>query len=104
MTQANLFDRMPLRITIYWQAMVDILRDGVLRRHELKLTAQHRLIPEHLSQRPPSYLLIAGFVFTQASSGFEETAGACSVQVGNIADQGRSSVTFTATVDTSEDK
>ena len=47
------------------QAKVELLRNGKKSDAELSLSAVNRLIPEHLDNRPPSYLILAGLVFTQ---------------------------------------
>ena len=44
---------------------MEVLRAGKVRQMELTLSVYNRLIPEHLSNRPPTYYIIAGFVFTQ---------------------------------------
>lgn len=46
-------------------ADVEVMRNGKTMRAQLQLSEYNRLIPEHLSNRPPSYLIISGFVFTQ---------------------------------------
>lgn len=59
------------------QAAVKVLRGGKVLDLEMRLSTYNRLIPEHLNQRPPSYLVIAGFVFTQASTPLISTKSSC---------------------------
>ena len=46
-------------------AEMELIRGGKTMHTQLQLLQYTRLIPEHLSNRPPSYLIISGFVFTQ---------------------------------------
>ena len=49
------------------QATVELLRNGKKMDAEISLSSVNRLIPEHLDNRPPSYLILAGLIFTQVS-------------------------------------
>ena len=44
---------------------MEILRNGKKIDAEISLSNVNRLIPEHLDNRPPSYLILAGLIFTQ---------------------------------------
>nr|POE83620.1 protease do-like 9 [Quercus suber] len=48
-------------------ALVKVLRDSKVLEFNIKLTTHKRLIPAHIRGRPPSYYIIAGFVFTSVS-------------------------------------
>ncbi|KAK8534034.1 hypothetical protein V6N13_028285 [Hibiscus sabdariffa] len=45
-------------------ASVNVLRDSKILSYDIKLTTHKKLIPAHTSGKPPSYYIIAGFVFT----------------------------------------
>lgn len=45
-------------------ALVKVLRDTKIFEFDIKLATHKRLIPVHTSGKPPSYYIIAGFVFT----------------------------------------
>ncbi|GLT33296.1 hypothetical protein SLA2020_078980 [Shorea laevis] len=45
-------------------AMVTVLRNSKILEFNIKLSTHKRLIPAHTSGKPPSYYIIAGFVFT----------------------------------------
>ncbi|CAA7407113.1 unnamed protein product [Spirodela intermedia] len=45
-------------------ALVKILRKSEVHEFNVKLETHKRLIPAHIKGRPPSYYIIAGFVFT----------------------------------------
>ncbi|TYH99619.1 hypothetical protein ES332_A11G078900v1 [Gossypium tomentosum] len=45
-------------------ALVKVLRDSKILEFDIKLATHKRLIPAHTSGTPPSYFIIAGFVFT----------------------------------------
>ncbi|GMI98180.1 degradation of periplasmic proteins 9, DegP protease 9 [Hibiscus trionum] len=45
-------------------ALVEVLRDSKILKWDIKLATHKRLIPAHTSGKPPSYYIIAGFVFT----------------------------------------
>ncbi|KAB2633391.1 protease Do-like 9 [Pyrus ussuriensis x Pyrus communis] len=46
---------------------VKVLRNSEILNFEIKLASHKRLIPAHNKGRPPSYYIIAGFVFTAVS-------------------------------------
>lgn len=48
-------------------ALVKVLRDSEVLEFNIGLAAHKRLIPAHIKGRPPSYFIIAGFVFTMVS-------------------------------------
>ncbi|THU43773.1 hypothetical protein C4D60_Mb02t00310 [Musa balbisiana] len=48
-------------------ALVKVLRDSKLHEFNIKLATHKRLIPAHIKGKPPSYYIIAGFVFTAIS-------------------------------------
>lgn len=48
-------------------AAVRVLRNSVILNFDIKLVTHKRLIPAHNRGRPPSYYIIAGFVFTTVS-------------------------------------
>nr|DAD34649.1 TPA_asm: hypothetical protein HUJ06_005289 [Nelumbo nucifera] len=48
-------------------AVVKVLRDSEILEFNIKLATYKRLIPAHIKGRPPSYYIIAGFVFTMVS-------------------------------------
>ena len=54
------------------QAKVELLRNGKTIEAELCLSAVNRLIPEHLDNQPPSYLILAGLIFTQVARGYSK--------------------------------
>ena len=60
-----LLGRLKHSLASYVQGKLEVLRAGKVRQMELTLSVYNRLIPEHLSNRPPTYYIIAGFVFTQ---------------------------------------
>ncbi|KAH7577390.1 hypothetical protein JRO89_XS01G0243900 [Xanthoceras sorbifolium] len=45
-------------------AVVKVLRNSEILEFNIKLATHKRLIPAHINSRPPSYYIIAGFVFT----------------------------------------
>ncbi|GLU11215.1 hypothetical protein SLE2022_279750 [Rubroshorea leprosula] len=45
-------------------AVVKVLRNSKIFEFNIKLSTQNRLIPVHTNGKPPSYHIIAGFVFT----------------------------------------
>ncbi|XP_043724938.1 protease Do-like 9 [Telopea speciosissima] len=45
-------------------AVVKVLRNSEILEFNIKLATHKRLIPAHIKGRPPSYYIIAGFVFT----------------------------------------
>ncbi|GMN45835.1 hypothetical protein TIFTF001_015023 [Ficus carica] len=49
------------------KAAVRVLRDPEILNFDIKLVTHKRLIPAHNRGRPPSYYIIAGFVFTTVS-------------------------------------
>eukprot|EP00252_Welwitschia_mirabilis_P012102 TRINITY_DN2692_c0_g1_i4.p1 TRINITY_DN2692_c0_g1~~TRINITY_DN2692_c0_g1_i4.p1 ORF type:complete len:755 (-),score=151.93 TRINITY_DN2692_c0_g1_i4:281-2545(-) len=48
-------------------AKVKILRDSKVYEFDIELSTQKRLVPAHIKGRPPSYYIIAGFVFSAVS-------------------------------------
>ncbi|KAJ8452407.1 hypothetical protein Cgig2_006212 [Carnegiea gigantea] len=48
-------------------AEIKVLRDSVTHKFNIKLGTHRRLIPAHSKGRPPSYYIVAGFVFTTVS-------------------------------------
>ncbi|KAK9272004.1 hypothetical protein L1049_002373 [Liquidambar formosana] len=48
-------------------AQVKVLRNSEILEFSIKLATHKRLIPAHIKGRPPSYYIIAGFVFTAVS-------------------------------------
>ncbi|XP_059645659.1 protease Do-like 9 [Cornus florida] len=48
-------------------AAIKVLRDSKTFKLDIKLATHRRLIPAHNKGRPPSYYIIAGFVFTTVS-------------------------------------
>lgn len=48
-------------------ALVKVLRDSKILQFDIKLATHKRLIPAHTSGKPPSYYIIAGFVFTSVT-------------------------------------
>ncbi|KAL6960640.1 Protease Do-like 9 [Sarracenia purpurea var. burkii] len=48
-------------------ALVKVLRNSNTLEFNLKLGTHKRLIPAHIKGRPPSYYIVAGFVFTAVS-------------------------------------
>ncbi|KAJ4729166.1 Protease Do-like 9 [Melia azedarach] len=45
-------------------AVIKVLRNSEIHEFKIKLSTHKRLIPAHINGRPPSYYIIAGFVFT----------------------------------------
>lgn len=48
-------------------ALVKVLRNSEMLEFNIKLGTHKRLIPAHIKGRPPSYYIVAGFVFTAVS-------------------------------------
>ncbi|XP_039068243.1 protease Do-like 9 [Hibiscus syriacus] len=48
-------------------ASVKVLRDSKILYYDIKLATHKKLIPAHTSGKPPSYYIIAGFVFTSVT-------------------------------------
>ncbi|CAN6831863.1 unnamed protein product [Brassica oleracea] len=48
-------------------ALVKILRNREILEFNVKLAIHKKLIPAHISGKPPSYFIVAGFVFTTVS-------------------------------------
>ncbi|PKA52661.1 Protease Do-like 9 [Apostasia shenzhenica] len=48
-------------------ALVQVLRSGKIHEFNIRLATHKRLIPSHIKGKPPSYYIIAGFVFTAIS-------------------------------------
>jgi len=48
-------------------ALVKVLRDSEILEFNIRLETHKRLIPAHIKGKPPSYYIIAGFVFTAVS-------------------------------------
>jgi hypothetical protein len=49
------------------KARVKVLRNSKIREFNIKLATHKRLVPAHIKGRPPSYYIVAGFVFTAIS-------------------------------------
>lgn len=49
------------------KALVKILRSSKIYEFNIKLATHKRLMPAHIGGKPPSYYIIAGFVFTAVS-------------------------------------
>ncbi|KAL8231565.1 hypothetical protein R6Q57_001343 [Mikania cordata] len=49
------------------KALVKILRNSKIKEFHIKLSTHKRLIPAHIGGKPPSYYIIAGFVFAAVS-------------------------------------
>ncbi|KAK8455192.1 hypothetical protein SEVIR_4G101800v4 [Setaria viridis] len=49
------------------KARVKLLRNSKIHEYNIKLATHKRLIPAHIKGRPPSYYIVAGFVFTVVS-------------------------------------
>ncbi|KAF8723565.1 hypothetical protein HU200_021519 [Digitaria exilis] len=49
------------------KARVKVLRNSKIHEFNIKLATHKRLIPAHIKGRPPSYYIVAGFVFTVVS-------------------------------------
>ncbi|PQM32897.1 protease Do-like 9 [Prunus yedoensis var. nudiflora] len=48
-------------------ALVKVLRNSEIIEYNIKLSTHKRLIPAHINGKPPSYYIIAGFVFAAVS-------------------------------------
>ncbi|KAL8097956.1 protease Do-like 9 [Apium graveolens] len=48
-------------------AAITVLRNSETLKFDIKLASNRKLIPVHIKGRPPSYYIIAGFVFTTVS-------------------------------------
>lgn len=48
-------------------AAIKVLRDSAICKFDINLASHRKLIPAHNKGRPPSYYIIAGFVFTTVS-------------------------------------
>ncbi|XP_074564422.1 protease Do-like 9 isoform X2 [Curcuma longa] len=49
------------------KALIKVLRNSKVHEFEIKLASQKRFIPSHIKGKPPSYYIIAGFVFSAIS-------------------------------------
>ncbi|CAI0455429.1 unnamed protein product [Linum tenue] len=49
------------------KALVKVLRDSKVLEFKIKLQPHKRLIPAHINGKPPSYYIVAGFVFSAVS-------------------------------------
>jgi hypothetical protein len=49
------------------KACVRVMRNSKIHEFNIKLATHKRLIPAHIKGRPPSYYIVAGFVFTAVS-------------------------------------
>ncbi|OWM71569.1 hypothetical protein CDL15_Pgr005756 [Punica granatum] len=49
------------------KALVKVLRNSEILEYNIKLATHKRLIPAHIKGKPPSYYIIAGFVFSAVS-------------------------------------
>lgn len=61
-------------------ALVKILRKSEVHEFNVKLETHKRLIPAHIKGRPPSYYIIAGFVFTCISVPYLRSEVSCSYE------------------------
>ncbi|MBA0639363.1 hypothetical protein Goklo_022401 [Gossypium klotzschianum] len=59
---------------------VKVLRNSEILNFNIKLTSHRRLIPAHNKGRPPSYYIIAGFVFTTVSVPYLRSEVCCLLQ------------------------
>lgn len=48
-------------------AIIKVLRNGKIHEFNIRLATHKRLVPAHIKGRPPSYYIVAGFVFTAIS-------------------------------------
>lgn len=48
-------------------ALVKVLRSSEILEFNIKLATHKRLVPAHIRGRPPSYYIVAGFVFMTVS-------------------------------------
>ncbi|CDP02143.1 unnamed protein product [Coffea canephora] len=48
-------------------AAVKVLRNSMMFEFSIKLATHKRLIPAHIREKPPSYYIVGGFVFTAVS-------------------------------------
>ncbi|RZC61718.1 hypothetical protein C5167_023487 [Papaver somniferum] len=51
-------------------AIIEVLRDSKILEFNIKLATRKRLIPANIKGNPPSYYIVAGFVFTVVSIPF----------------------------------
>ena len=49
------------------KALIKVLRDSKVHEFKIKLATHKRLIAAHVKGRPPSYYIVAGFVFAAVS-------------------------------------
>jgi PDZ domain len=49
------------------KAHVEVLRNSEILEFSIKLDTHKRLVPAHIKGSPPSYYIVAGFVFTAVS-------------------------------------
>lgn len=49
------------------KALVKVLRNSETFEFNIKLATHTRLIPAHINGKPPSYYIVAGFVFSAVS-------------------------------------
>lgn len=49
------------------KALVKVLRNSKILEFSIKLATHKRLVPAHIKGRPPSYYIVAGFVFAAVS-------------------------------------
>lgn len=49
------------------KALVKVLRNSETFEFNIKLATHTRLIPAHIKGKPPSYYIVAGFVFSAVS-------------------------------------
>lgn len=59
-------------------AAIKVLRNCEILTFDIKLATHKRLIPAHVKGRPPSYYIIAGFVFTTVSVPYLRSEVCCS--------------------------
>jgi hypothetical protein len=49
------------------KALVKVLRDSKVHEFKIRLATHKRLVAAHVKGRPPSYYIVAGFVFAAVS-------------------------------------
>lgn len=60
---------------------IKVLRNSEILNFNIKLASHRRLIPAHNKGRPPSYYIIAGFVFTTVSVPYLRSEVYCLLQI-----------------------
>ena len=59
------------------QAELRVLTGGKVKTVSVELSTPARLVPVHIKNRPPSYFIFAGLVFTQVPQPCTASAGRC---------------------------